>query len=120
MMYGVVLWCDCRENKAVIWCEDQGDLAYYRQSETADPLNLDAGDWVQFDVTTGCDMRLAHNPRLVAEGVFGGLADSLKLADGLKGSNAPAAPRATDQCSAEILVFGTDRAHGHAHRFKTG
>ncbi|WP_206021004.1 hypothetical protein [Antarcticimicrobium luteum] len=41
-------------------------------------MSMDAGDWVQFEVTSGCEMRYAHNPRLVAEGVFTGLADNLK------------------------------------------
>ena len=27
-MLGVVLWSDVSDRKAVIWCEDQGDLAY--------------------------------------------------------------------------------------------
>ncbi len=102
-MYGVVLWCDSFENKAVIWCEDQGDLAYYRRSEKAGPLNMDAGDLVQFEITSGCDMRLAHNPRLVAEGVFGGLADKLK------GANAPGAPGTPPRRGTEIIVLETAR-----------
>jgi len=62
---------------------------------------MDAGDLVQFEVTTGCDMRLAHNPRLVAEGVFGGLADRLK------GANAPGAPGASTGRGTEIVRFET-------------
>ena len=31
-MYGIVLWSDRSERQAVIWCEDQGDLAYCRQT----------------------------------------------------------------------------------------
>ncbi|MDK3016309.1 hypothetical protein [Pseudodonghicola flavimaris] len=61
----------------MIWCEDHGELAYYRQSGAEKSVSLDAGDWVQFDVTTERKMRYAHNPRLVAEGVFDGLAQSL-------------------------------------------
>lgn len=98
-MYGVVLWCDSFENKAVIWCEDQGDLAYYRRSEKAEPLDMDTGDLVQFEITSGCDMRLAHNPQLVAEGVFGGLADKLM------GANAPGAPGASTRRGTEIIHF---------------
>ncbi|GAA6199084.1 hypothetical protein [Aquicoccus sp. SU-CL01552] len=100
-MFGVVLWCNTFENKAVIWCEDQGDLAYYRRLEESEPMEMDAGDLVQFEVTTGCDMRLAHNPRLVAEGVFGGLADRLK------GANTPAAPGASTGCTTEIVRLET-------------
>ena len=32
-MYGVVLWADASDTKAVIWCEDQGNLAYYTAAE---------------------------------------------------------------------------------------
>lgn len=78
-MYGVVLWSDRDEKKAVIWCEDHGDLAFYRQDRAADPqMSLDAGDWVQFDLSTDRNMRFAHNPRLVAEGMYPGLADVLE------------------------------------------
>ena len=52
-MYGVVLWSDARSNKAVFWCEDHGDLAYFQ----GDPATVnqttscfDAGDLVQFEV----------------------------------------------------------------------
>jgi hypothetical protein len=76
-MFGVVLWSDATEDKAVIWCEDHGDLAYYRQTGRGDKVALDVGDWVQFDVTMVRHLRYAHNPRLVAEGVFNGLAQSL-------------------------------------------
>lgn len=68
-MMGVVLWSDASDRKAVIWCEDQGDLAYVNP---ADSLLLsgdffDAGDLVQFDMEMSESMRLANNPRLVIE-----------------------------------------------------
>ena len=31
-MFGVVLWADPVDRKAVIWCEDHGDLAYFKGS----------------------------------------------------------------------------------------
>lgn len=77
MMYGVVLWSASNDDKAVIWCEDHGELAYYRQTPQGEKVALDAGDWVQFDVTMERHMRYAHNPRLVAEGVFEDLVQSL-------------------------------------------
>ncbi|MFC3117490.1 hypothetical protein ACFOHS_00995 [Jhaorihella thermophila] len=76
-MFGVVLWSDRKDNKAVIWCEDHGDLAFYRPCCEEAGVSLDTGDWVQFDLTTERDMRLAHNPRLVAEGAYAGIADVL-------------------------------------------
>lgn len=76
-MFGVVLWSDRREKKAVIWCEDHGELAFCRQADQTRPVALDAGDWVQFDMTTESNLRFAHNPRLVAEGIYAGLAEVL-------------------------------------------
>ena len=58
-MIGVVLWSDPLAGKAVFWCEDQGDLAYF------DGLNEDtdikkafaAGDMVSFDVRRDREFR---------------------------------------------------------------
>jgi len=85
-MYGVVLWSDVDDRKAVIWCEDHGDLAFYSgQDEAAmNGPNLDTGDLVHFQVSEGQKMRLASNPRLIAESQFP------KIAEQLRGSsNAP-------------------------------
>ena len=80
MMLGVVLWSDASDRKAVIWCEDQGDLAYVNGHVSV--LNrddfFDAGDLVQFDMEMCKSMRLANNPRLVAEKAGVGLPDVLK------------------------------------------
>ncbi len=89
-MYGVVLWSDTEDKKAVIWCEDHGDLAFYSgdEDQNLEYLGFDAGDLVQFDLTQARHMRLAQNPRLVAEDQYPNLADSLKSADAL-----PTSPR---------------------------
>lgn len=81
MMYGVVLWSSKDEARAVIWCEDHGDLAYYDGAgESAfDGVSLDAGDLVSFSVSETRELRMASNPRLVAEGQYPGLADSLMM-----------------------------------------
>lgn len=76
-MFGVVLWSDEQDQKAVIWCEDHGDLAFYRNSSDTCEIEMDAGDWVQFDIKMDKNQRKAHNPRLVCEGVYPELADSL-------------------------------------------
>ncbi|GHF59258.1 hypothetical protein [Seohaeicola zhoushanensis] len=76
-MFGVVLWSDKRERHAVIWCEDHGELAFCLQDDQQIGVNLDAGDWIQFDLATVRHQRVASNPRLVAEGLFCGLADRL-------------------------------------------
>lgn len=68
-MLGVVLWSDYSDRKAVIWCEDQGDLAYVNGSD--DVLNsqdfFDAGDLVQFDMEMHQSTRHASNARLLIE-----------------------------------------------------
>lgn len=104
-MFGVVLWSDTQVKKAVIWCEDHGDLAFYNQSDGRDDFSLDAGDWVQFDMTVDHHQRFAHNPRLVSEGVYPDLADAL--------SATAVAPQALPQMSrgsAEIIPLAAARA----------
>lgn len=68
-MLGVVLWSDSDDRKAVIWCEDHGDLAYLNGADNV--LNgdgfFDAGDLVQFEMCLEDSTRCACNPRLVME-----------------------------------------------------
>ncbi|MFP7673240.1 hypothetical protein ACG74X_07770 [Marivita sp. S0852] len=67
-MFGVVLWSDTTAQKAVIWCEDQGELAYYTPEECIhEAPSLDAGDLVQFDVTVKQNVRKASNPQLLMQ-----------------------------------------------------
>lgn len=76
-MNGIVLWSDAKDSKALIWCEDHGELAYYFQPEGDTGPALDAGDWVQFELTMERNLRLARNPRMMEEGAFTDLADRL-------------------------------------------
>lgn len=82
-MFGVVLWSDDAESKAIIWCEDHGDLAYYDAHQATDRgrVTLEAGDLVQFDVVEGRERRLARNPALVAGRHYPTLVGRLKSAD---------------------------------------
>lgn len=71
-MFGVVLWSDMDERKAVIWCEDHGDLAFYSQGEQSDRsvmdgVSLDAGDLIQFDMRQEHKWRLARNPQRIGQ-----------------------------------------------------
>lgn len=79
-MLGVVLWSDAADRKAVIWCEDQGDLAYVNAGNTVLQSGdfFDAGDLVQFDMEMRKSMRLANNPRLVIEKAGPELPDVLR------------------------------------------
>lgn len=64
-MFGVILWVNSTDRKAVIWCEDEGDLAYFEdeiQPIEAEKGFFDAGDYVEFDVMTDKKLRRASNP----------------------------------------------------------
>ena len=79
LMLGVVLWSDASDGKAVIWCEDQGDLAYVNSKDSVLKSDdfFDAGDLVQFDMEVHKSVRLANNPRLVIEKAGAQLPDVL-------------------------------------------
>ncbi len=126
-MFGVVLWSDTAENKAVIWCDDHGDLAFYRQGEDEGSLALDAGDLVRFDMTVDREFRYAHNPRLVAGDYHPDIADTLVSSVDSGSARADDAAlngavrrRAAqpERLSAQIIPFrpGTGRRAGSADR----
>ncbi len=90
-MLGVVLWSDASDRKAVIWCEDQGDLAYVTSSDGVLHSGdfFDAGDLVQFDMEMCESTRLANNPRLVAEKAGPDLPKALRKRDTDKTASGP-------------------------------
>ncbi len=112
-MFGVVLWSDTQAQSAVIWCEDHGDLAFYKTCERSEDKPFDAGDWVQFDVTLDCGQRLALNPRLVAEGLYTDRADKLSAATQEPGPKQRRREIVTPSSrrSAEVIPFGRAAAH---------
>ncbi|MCX7559976.1 hypothetical protein OS190_10390 [Sulfitobacter sp. F26204] len=79
-MMGVVLWSDVNDQKAVFWCEDHGDLAYFNATSVEDTENmvLQPGDMVQFDVTVESKTRRAHNAHIVKPKMCNGLQDGLR------------------------------------------
>lgn len=100
-MYGVVLWCDHVDGKAVIWCDDHGDLAYFNSAFDGQPVSglqatMQAGDLVQFDLLQDGRVRRALQPRLVANqhcaGLADGLADRVRPRVPTKPQPRPAAP----------------------------
>ncbi|MDG1472347.1 MAG: hypothetical protein P8Q26_12415 [Ascidiaceihabitans sp.] len=62
-MIGVVLWKNTDDGSAVIWCEDQGDLAFLNNKETVLDTQafFDVGDVVEFDVLMLENMRGVQN-----------------------------------------------------------
>lgn len=78
-MYGVVIWSNADQRKAIIWCEDQGDLAYYTKdcASALDGVTLDPGDLIQFDLRLEQSLRMVDNPQRVESGSHSNLASSL-------------------------------------------
>lgn len=102
-MLGVVLWSDASDKKAVIWCEDHGDLAFVNASETLLKKDdfFDAGDLVQFDMHMKDSTRHACNTRLVFEQAGSALPVALR-----KTSMGPTIPQ---DSQAEVISFPTTR-----------
>lgn len=109
-MFGVVLWRDAKDGKAVFWCEDQGDLAYFENAEL--PLGadaqFDAGDMVQFDVFVEQRLRRASNARLVLEQAYRGLPDQLR-------QNASNEPGSQENAAKVIPLQAYSRAMTTSH-----
>lgn len=68
-MCGVVLWSNPDDQKAVVWCEDQGNLAYYVEPEqgTTPGVSLDAGDLIEFELREERQYRQVTNPTLLVQ-----------------------------------------------------
>ncbi len=80
-MIGVVLWSDPVDRKAVFWCEDQGDLAYFEAADTdsSSAWHFDTGDMVQFDVRIVHRLRRAYDARVVLEKACTELPEKLRF-----------------------------------------
>lgn len=112
-MLGVVLWSDSSDNKAVIWCEDQGNLAYYKGSHSAQCalVGIDPGDLIQFDLTEDRHLRYASNPKRISENLCPTLAEDLQNLTRAACAPEPA-PRRSAFHSAQIIPFKQRATHG--------
>ncbi|MEO0936848.1 MAG: hypothetical protein AAFY38_01695 [Pseudomonadota bacterium] len=99
-MIGVILWSDVADRKAVVWCEDQGDLAFLSGQDAVlyQDLFFDIGDVVQFDVKLERSFRRASNAKLLQQGAGSGAVEQLQTM--------AASQRATPN-SAQIIPFHT-------------
>lgn len=80
-MYGVVLWSDSKRNKAVIWCEDHQNLAFFKCDRGGrEGSRFVPGDLVEFDLREENELRLAVDPCLVAPHEYPALAADLQSA----------------------------------------
>ena len=117
-MFGVVLWSDPNQNRAVIWCEDHGELAFLKGDEpdAAPSPELDPGDLVQFDMHQDRYIRLASNVKLVASVEYPTLARDLTRANDSAGKLAPEINAAAKQTvEAKIIAF-KPKPEMHRHR----
>lgn len=119
-MYGVVLWSDRKRNRAVIWCEDHRNLAFFRQDsdDGGESGQFVPGDLVEFDLREENNLRLAVDPCIVAPHEFPSLAGDLKSAcAGLERmETAPPRPPRPEQHDEPRVVALHPRRDGHAAR----
>ncbi|MEW9918662.1 hypothetical protein AB2B41_03550 [Marimonas sp. MJW-29] len=108
-MIGVVLWSDAAEQKAVFWCEDHGDLAYYDASrdEGKGKSAFCAGDMVEFDLSLERQVRRAHNASLIRPKVCHGLQDHLRA-----NAKRQRAKNAAQERGGEVIAFSRKTANG--------
>lgn len=88
-MLGIILWSDVEDKKAVIWCEDQGDLVFLQDGpELLDQADFfDAGDLVLFDLGTDNTRRVALNPRVIQHKAAASLPHELRAQTAHKADN---------------------------------
>ncbi|KIC49015.1 hypothetical protein [Tateyamaria sp. ANG-S1] len=102
-MIGVILWSDPATEKAVIWCEDHGDLAFLSRADCRDLPNVffDVGDVVEFDVVAQKNVRRVNRVTRLQQSVAKPLVDSLANTPQPK----PQQPQVDVSDSAEIIPF---------------
>ncbi|MFV0293484.1 MAG: hypothetical protein ACK5II_09850 [Paracoccus sp. (in: a-proteobacteria)] len=95
-MIGVVIWSSETNDKAVIWCEDQGPLAYLKGRDSL----LDEAEWpvpgdlLRLECETIGNLRQAHSVSLIAPKVCPQLPGAL-----LGKTNRPASHLRVISCS---------------------
>ncbi|MBY5932854.1 hypothetical protein KUV51_07570 [Tateyamaria omphalii] len=100
-MIGVILWSDPAKAKAVIWCEDHGDLAFLSADDcpTLPDVFFDVGDIVEFDVFAEKNIRKVHRAKRLQQ-TFG-----KPLVDSLTHTGRRTEPQVDVADSAEIIPF---------------
>jgi hypothetical protein len=110
-MFGVVLWSDAAARKAVIWCEDQGELAFYTPGEGCihDGPMFDAGDLIRFDVIVQQNVRTVRNPEVLMPSHSPDLPKKLRAGtQSSANSAAPLSAKNSEKVVALAQYFNTD------------
>lgn len=98
-MNGIVLWTG--QGQALIWCEDQGPLAFCDLADLSADVTLSSGDLVLFRSEQSQDLRIARGVERIAPNVAPALA-------GYLASRAPKA-RAAAQGDSNVVTFDPSR-----------
>ncbi len=79
-MHGVIIWYCEKTGRAVVWCDDSGDLAYAGGfADWRAPTQVVAiGDYVAFEMRLSGGSRSCMNLRLLEKGLAPDLADALR------------------------------------------
>jgi hypothetical protein len=67
-MDGIVLWSDEPGQRLLIWCEDQGGLAFYDGTQARPAATATAGDLVHVEVPGTGPLRRARDVQLLKPG----------------------------------------------------
>lgn len=92
-MRGVVIWQCSETRRAVVWCDDSGELAYASDASAWAPLapRVAIGDYVAFDLDPSSAARSCRNLRLIESGLAPELAGILhRMRPGAAPAGAPA------------------------------
>ncbi len=128
-MFGVILWSDPVKGSAVIWCEDQGDLAYfdpsYKQAVGATPIvpkRYQSGDLVQFETVSAKSQTYAINVQDIDPAAAEVLVQGVprKSREMGKALGASRAPPETSDAPADVINFAEHRTVRRSFPFGRG
>lgn len=93
VMRGVIIWHCETTDRAVVWCDDSGDLAYAggKQAWANPGRSVAIGDYVAFELQPQAGTRSCKNLRLIEQGIAPELAGIL--------GRMKAGPKAVDAAS---------------------
>lgn len=112
-MYGAVLWSDQCTNRALIWCEDHGNLAFFDGAPDDVCAAFEEGDLVTFKVRDGRGMRLAFEVEMVAADEYP------SLAEGLRGISSDHSAQSLETPERKILPFRNKSSGSAQHDTRT-
>lgn len=112
-MIGVILWSDPKSEKAVIWCEDHGDLAFLSGDDclALPDTFFEVGDTVEFDAVAERNLRKVSRASRLLQNADSPQPDSIRHISGER----RALVDVTD--SAQIIPF---RLNSQTRPLRTG